>query len=147
MAKIIIYTDGSCINQIGGYACLSPNADGTYLGDYGRVPYNPCTNNIAELYAVYKAIELFIEGDLEIYTDSKYVIGCLTLWYPNWIKNNWKTANKKPVLNSDLIKTILQLIDSNPGRKISFHHIQAHKGHIHNENADTYANMGRLQLP
>ena len=56
------------------------------------------TNNIMELTAVIKALELIKKpSDIEITTDSTYVKNGITSWIFNWKSKGWKTANKKPV--------------------------------------------------
>jgi ribonuclease HI len=37
-----------------------------------------------------------------LHTDSQYVQLGITEWLPNWIRRGWKTADKKPVKNTDL---------------------------------------------
>lgn len=71
------------------------------------------TNNIAELTAIVKAIEIGVKlpdynvGDIiEIYTDSDYCIKSVLFWADNWEKNGWKTKNNKPVKNKELIQQI-----------------------------------------
>ncbi len=86
---------------------------------------NP-TNQRMELSACIKALEI-IDGNekkLNIFTDSKYVINCITLWYNNWEKNNWKTSKGLDVKNLDLIKKLYNLVKSND---VNFFHIKAHQ--------------------
>ena len=153
-----IYTDGSCINKIGGYGFVIIFPEKEANQDYpmkGKVPYDPCTNQIAELYAIYQALLYYISDisdisdisspRLHIYTDSKYSIGCLSEWYGKWIKNNWTNSKGDPVANSDLIKSILSLL-SNCFKHIDikFFHVKAHNGDFYNEWADRLANEGRF---
>lgn len=49
---------------------------------------------------------------LRIVSDSKYSINCVTDWYRNWMKNDWKTSTGSIVQNQDLIKAIRELIDA-----------------------------------
>lgn len=49
------------------------------------------TNNVAELLAIEKAIDIVQNNKkdiIEIFTDSSYSINCLTKWYNSWAKNN-----------------------------------------------------------
>ena len=64
-----------------------------------------------ELTAAIKAsrilLILIIEKQLSlknivIFTDSTYVKEGITNWINNWENNNWKTADKKNVKNTDL---------------------------------------------
>ena len=134
-----IYTDGSCINSVGGYGFVVINGEDhfDYFGKYPGI----CTNQKAELYAILKAIVCIDQKDsIEIYTDSKYAIGCLTIWYPNWLKNGWKNSKKQPVANRELIEEILLAMK---GRNIKFFHVFGHKGNFYNELADKLADQGR----
>ena len=143
-----IYTDGSCINSFGGYGfvVISGEDHFDYFGKYPGV----CTNQKAELYAILKAIVCTQTANIsernigaiatEIYTDSKYAIGCLTIWYPNWLKNGWKNSKKQPVANKELIEEILLVMK---GRNIKFFHVFGHKGNFYNELADKLADQGR----
>ena len=142
--EITFYTDGSSINNIGGYGfVLATGNDATDLHFSGRVPYNPATNQIAELYAIYVCLYWSISQghkNITIYTDSKYSIGCLTIWYHNWIKNGWVNSKGEPVANKELIHGILSLYGQITP---TFHHVRAHKGDKYNEIADRLANEGR----
>ena len=62
-----------------------------------------------------------IDEKIYIYTDSDYSMKCITVWYPEWIKNN-NYHNKK---NIDLIHKIVhfyRILD------VDFIHIRAHTG-------------------
>ncbi len=143
--QCVIYTDGSCIDKIGGYGILFLFHD-RKEEYYGKVPYNPCTNNIAELYAIKKALKIYnskYSPDYEIIlrTDSKYSINCVTNWINKWTKNNWLTSSNKPVENKELILSIDNLL-----RKYSylnFEHVYGHKGEKYNEIVDKLADLGR----
>jgi ribonuclease HI len=107
------------------------------------------SNNRAELYAILNAINIIIETkDIDshrkvvIHSDSEYSIKSLTVWMPNWKKNGWKTASKKPVENQDLLKKIDSHLQTH--KHISFNHVYAHTNStdahsIGNDNADRLA--------
>ena len=86
------------------------------------------SNNVCELTACLRAILSIkdfknfdrLNDSILIYTDSKYVINCITLWYDNWAKNNWKTSNGLDVKNLDLIKKLYNLVKS---KDVSFFNI------------------------
>ena len=86
---------------------------------------------------------------LDIYTDSEYSIKSLTVWINNWKKNDWKSANKKPVANQDIIKKIDEYLQKYKG-KIFLHHIRSHTGKkdylsLGNEMADKLATQGSMK--
>lgn len=159
-----IYTDGSYANKKGGFSFIVlPDDDsipsikkpsismrdcledwgwppGT-LAWYGPTPYDPCTNQISELFAIYWALKT-IKGDIKFYTDSKYAIGCLETggWSVAWTRNGWTNTKGKPVKNLILIKACLRLMKN---RKITFCHVRGHGDSVWNEHADFLANLGR----
>jgi len=129
---IIAFTDGSCVKQknkenICGYGVHFPNGE---LKDISKkFTHEPLTNQRTELYAIYKAIkkadEKYNFKSMMIYSDSEYSIKSLTLWINSWKKNGWMTANKKPVLNTDIIQDIDELLIKHKG-KIKFEHVMSH---------------------
>lgn len=134
----IIYTDGSCINYIGGFGIVEIENDQEVKSFYGRCP-GTATNQIAELYAIKNALTLY-SGNLTIYTDSQYSINCLTNWYKTWQHNGWKNSKNESVANQELIKEILEL---QKNRDIIYQHVYGHRGDRFNERADQLANIGR----
>ena len=47
--------------------------------------------------------------EVELFTDSKYVIDGINSWIHGWKKNNWRTSTKKPVKNEELWRTLDEL--------------------------------------
>ena len=103
------------------------------------------TNQRAELTAVLRALEI-APGDQEahIYTDSRYSIDCVTVWYKSWERNEWQTSLKKPVMNRDLIQAILIKIRERErlGTKTRFQWVKGHSNDPNNEAADRLAVRG-----
>jgi ribonuclease HI len=96
-----------------------------------------------EMKAIIEALKLLktYEIPVEIYTDSAYISNCMNQkWYEKWIKNGWKTANKKPVKNKELWMEILKYADKI--NTITFHKVPGHSGVELNEKADELANKG-----
>lgn len=133
----IVYTDGSCVKSVGGYGIVILGDD--IITYSGWVPFEPCTNQKAELYAILKTLEL-IDGPLLIRTDSEYSIKSITLWSKAWMTNDWKRSDGQPVENRPLIEAIINL-----NRDVVFEHVYGHKGNKYNEMADKLANEGRFQ--
>jgi ribonuclease HI len=81
--------------------------------------------------------------EVEVYTDSEYVRNGISTWVIGWVKNGWKTANKKQVLNQDLWQTLLQEEErlKNAGVKIVWKYVRGHSGVLLNERADVIATM------
>ena len=106
--------------------------------------YRLTTNNRMELLAVIVALESMKMPNLDItiYTDSKYVKDGSSTWMHNWIKNNWTTADRKPVKNQDLwmaLHTLLQKHD------VTLHWVRGHAGNPMNERADKLATQAITQ--
>lgn len=153
--EITVYTDGSCMKKKTGIKCgygiFFPNKE---LKDFSRpFTHGNLTNQRSELYAIYKALRVitktFVFDKIHLYTDSMYSINCLTNWINDWKKNNWKTSNKKEVLNQDIIKKIDDKILSRYSNKIIFTHVKAHTGKkdkhsLGNECADKLATSGAM---
>ncbi len=137
--KIVIYTDGAARGNPGpsGWGVVIIMGDKIVeLG--GRMDHS--TNNIMELTAPIKALEYLgknkIEGHIEIHSDSKYVITGINEWIHNWIKNGWRTASKKPVLNQELWQDLHSL---NTEFKPKWHYVEGHSGHKWNDRVDLIA--------
>ncbi|HEY4528531.1 MAG TPA: ribonuclease HI [Candidatus Paceibacterota bacterium] len=137
---ITIYTDGAARGNPG------PGGWGSIVMDDNRVvelggDEAHTTNNKMELTAVIKAIEFASENftpfaPLEIYTDSEYVMKGITIWMKDWLKRDWKTAAKKPVLNKDLWQKLLIVTEE---KEINWNYVQGHAGVTLNERSDEIA--------
>lgn len=96
------------------------------------------TNNRMELTAVIEGLRLLRRpSDVEVVSDSKYVVQGMTEWIHDWIRRGWKTAAKKPVLNEDLWRTLLDLTRGQ--KEVRFSWIAGHAGHAENERCDELA--------
>jgi len=68
--------------------------------------------------------------------DSKYVADAIKSWIYNWVKNNWKTSNKKEVAHKEMWQEIYKLIQKH---KVNPIWVKGHSGHIENEKCDRIA--------
>ena len=134
--QIEIWTDGACSNNPGkggwGAVLIYKNHRKEISGSH-----NDTTNNRMELTAVIEALKT-VKKDIpvKIYTDSKYVMEGITKWINSWKKNNWRTADKKPVKNSDLWQ---ELDKESQKHQISWQWVKGHAGNELNEIADQLA--------
>ena len=142
-ADVRIYTDGACRGNPGpgGWGVVLEHAQGRKTLHGGEAH---TTNNRMELIAVIRGLEALKRRCIvELYSDSRYVLQGITEWLPNWKRRGWKTAAKKPVLNSDL----WQQLDIQAARhEVSWHWVKGHSGHPGNEAADQLANRGIDEL-
>jgi ribonuclease HI len=139
--KIIVYTDGACSGNPGpgGWAAIILYGEKEIILRGGEAQ---TTNNRMELTAIINTFQYLQENfpslnrEVEIYSDSKYVIDGITSWMPNWIKRGWKGSDKKPVKNRDLWETIDHL---RQGLILKFIWVKGHNKDKYNEMADEIA--------
>ncbi len=146
--KIIIYCDGACSgNQFkknkGGWGAVL-----TYNGHIKKLYGGELntTNQRMELTACIRALaEVKAENmDIEIYSDSAYLVNCIhKRWYERWLKNDWKNYKKKPVENKDLW---IKLLDLLARHNVKFNKVSGHSGVELNELADELAQKGMAEL-
>ncbi len=134
-----IYTDGACTGNPGpgGWGAVIYFDDGSIheIGDASK----KTTNNRMEMQAAIAALE-FLESSgqnkpITLYTDSEYLINCVTKWVKGWKRKGWKKSDGKPVLNQDL----LEILDNLNNQQIKWQHVRGHAGNIGNERCDTIA--------
>jgi len=144
---VIVYTDGACSGN--GYSGARAGI-GVWWGD--NSPHNLSrtvqgdrhTNNTAEIQAATIAIGQAKSrsiAKLDIHTDSQFLINCITKWMPNWKRNAWMTADKKPVKNkADLLA--LDQVMADARIVVKWTHVPGHAGVRGNEEADRLAREG-----
>jgi len=137
-----IYCDGACSGNPGNAGSGLALYEGKELptliyGDYEELG----TNNTAELNALYKALEIAsnvnCENTIEICSDSKYSIECITNWAYGWKAKGWKKKGGE-IKNLELIKQTHALFEKLK-LKISIVHVKGHAGLEGNELADRMA--------
>lgn len=96
------------------------------------------TNNKMELQAVIEALKLVkYPCEIEIYSDSAYVVNAFKQkWIDNWIKNNWRTADKKEVKNVERWKELLELLSIH---NYTFIKVKGHSDNEYNNRCDELA--------
>lgn len=70
-----------------------------------------------------------------LYTDSEYLINCVTKWVKGWKKKGWKKSDGSPVLNQDL----LEILDELNSPQIKWEYVRGHAGNFGNERCDAIA--------
>ena len=78
-------------------------------------------------------------GQVELHTDSKYLLDGITKWIKGWQRNGWRTSAKKPVKNADLWR---RLTEAMSGHEVSWQWVKGHAGDPGNERADELARRG-----
>jgi ribonuclease HI len=140
--KIIIYSDGAARGNPGPAGWGSVFIVGKKVFEIGGRE-DHTTNNRMELTAAIEALKylkrhphIVEDRKIEFFCDSKYVILGITEWIGNWMKNNWRNAAKKPVLNRDLWEELYLL---NEEFKPKWNYVEGHSGDRHNDRADLIA--------
>lgn len=136
-----IYTDGSCIEEIAGWAYLVVHKGNIIRKSCGR---SGETNNHGELKAIQKGLMWLLKNDdvvnlkvVEIVTDSFYSLQMIVY------------STDIPELNTELImscRKIMKILSKS--MKISFRHVNSHKSDDSddtkfNNKVDRYATRGR----
>jgi ribonuclease HI len=148
--KITIYTDGAAKGNPGkaGWGAviifnddkLKVKSEKLKVIEIGG-SMEHATNNIMELTAPIEALRYikthFSHGvNVEIVSDSKYVILGITEWITNWQRNNWRNAANKPVMNRELWEELHEL---NQEFKPKWTYVKGHNEDKYNDRADLIA--------
>ncbi len=154
--KITIFTDGASRGNPGpgGYAAIiifpesNDNRGEFQVSSFklkvqelgGREKHT--TNNRMELRAAIEALSFLknlqlTTANLQLFSDSRYVINGITKWIYGWQKNGWQTTNKKEVENRDLWEHLL--CNSTIYRTIKWKYVGGHVGVQGNDRCDEIA--------
>lgn len=148
---IDIYTDGGCSGNPGpggwGFVILFDN---DVIKGSGSDP--DTTNNRMELTAVIEALGCLkkklkdYQGEwpsgsshrdvifkVRVFTDSVYVRNGITAWIEKWVKNGWRTSDRKDVKNRELWIRLKELSDTFAPEWIW---VKGHAGNKWNEECD-----------
>ncbi|WP_458700241.1 ribonuclease HI [Sulfurospirillum sp. 1307] len=131
MKKIYLFSDGSSLGNPGqgGYCAI------LRFGEHEKVisgAIRDATNNQMELLAVIEGLRALKEPcEVEIVSDSSYVVKGINEWL-----ENWKQKEFKKVKNPDLWKEYVEV--SKP-HKIKATWVRGHNGHEENERCDKIA--------
>ncbi|TAK38480.1 MAG: ribonuclease HI [Lysobacteraceae bacterium] len=131
-----VHTDGACLGNPGpgGWAALL-RYRGRERELSGGEPAT--TNNRMELMAAIMALETLREPcDVVLHTDSQYVRQGITLWMPNWLRRNWRTATGAAVKNQDLWE---RLQAAAARHRVDWRWVKGHSGDPDNERVDQLA--------
>jgi ribonuclease HI len=130
-----IYTDGACRGNPGpgGWAWASGN------DHYASGAEAHTTNQRMEVMAVIEALRSTPDEDIEIVSDSTYVVKCFNdKWHAGWLRRGWKNSQGQPVANRDLWEQLIELV-LNGGRSVRFTWVKGHSGDKGNDFVDVLA--------
>jgi len=143
MKNIKIFSDGSSLGNPGA------GGWGTLLKYNNQIKelsgsQNNTTNNRMELLGVIKGLEALKEPcNVEVISDSTYVVKAINEWLKGWVIKGWKNSAKKDVKNTDLWKQYLEVSKSH---NIKAFWVKGHAGHEENERCDILARTAAEQL-
>jgi ribonuclease HI len=138
---IALFTDGACSGNPGpgGWAYIL--RDGPTKKERAESGgESMTTNNRMELMAVIEGLKALSRPcNVQLYSDSQYVLQGLNSWMAGWKKNGWRRKSGtrfEELKNADLWKILDSLKQMHD---ISFHHVKGHAGHPENERCDVMA--------
>ena len=130
-----VYTDGACRGNPGpgGWAW----AEGAHRFASGHA--RETTNQRMELLAAIEALRATPDGEIEIVSDSTYVVNCFKdKWHVGWLRRGWRNTQGQPVANRDLWEDLLALV-LDADREVRFTWVKGHSGDQMNDFVDALA--------
>jgi len=148
VSDINIYCDGACSpnpGKAGTGIAIYEKTQATALY-YGLYEANG-TNNSAELYGMLEAFKLALpyikQGkSVQILSDSKYSIDCLTKWATGWKNKGWTRGKNEEIKNLNIIQPAYELYQKIKN-DITVSHVKGHANIEGNELADRMAVLAR----
>ena len=137
MKQVTLFCDGSSLGNPGpgGYGGILRY--GKYEKEYGGYDLHT-TNNKMELKAVIEGLKMLKEPcEVQIVSDSSYVVKGINEWLPNWQKKEFKK-----VKNPELWKEYIHVAKPH---KIKATWVRGHNGHTENERCDAIAKEQALK--
>ncbi len=131
MKKVYLYCDGSSLGNpgYGGYCSILKYKNNQKIISGAK---DNATNNQMELLAAIKGLEAIKEPcEIELVSDSNYVVKANNEWLEGWIKKDFKN-----VKNVELWKRYVKAAQPH---KINAIWVKGHNGHKENEECDKIA--------
>jgi len=149
-AEIQIYCDGAC--------SPNPGKSGTGLAVYHKGKVSVLyyglyqangTNNTAELNGLlysFKLAKKYLDNvkQVQVLSDSKYSIDCITKWANGWKAKGWTRGKGEEIKNVELIKECFSLYQAIK-KQLVITHVKGHANIEGNELSDRMAVLARQQ--
>lgn len=143
MPLITVYTDGACSGNPGpgGWAWAEAPE-----GEVWACGYDPfTTNQRMEIMAALEAVRSHPSGELEIVSDSTYVVNCFRDgWWKGWVAKGWINSKRQPVANRDLWEPLVDRYRSRDG-EVRFRWVKGHGSDPLNDIVDRMAVRAALE--
>lgn len=141
---IRVWTDGCCLKNPGGAGSWAYVLErGDKVVRRHAVAVTATTNNKMELLAAIEGIRavepimLATEEEIQLISDSTYVVKGWNEWLTRWKEKGWRRGNQK-LPNVDLWQILDYTVAEHPG-DVSFVWERGHSGSVFNEMADKMA--------
>jgi len=136
LTRVELFTDGACKGNPGpggwGVLIRSGSTEKELSGGEKLT-----TNNRMEMTAAIEGLNALKRPcHVVLSTDSSYVKDGITKWVHGWIRNGWRTADRKPVKNVELWQALLQ---ATARHRVEWQWVRGHNGHPENERVDKLA--------
>lgn len=143
--KIVkIFSDGSSYNNgkkdpnkpmYGAYASIITDSNDKPLLKFSDW-YEDVTNNQMELFGFIKAATEFFKRykgnskyEIQVYSDSQYLVNGVNKYLNNWKRNNWKNSSKQEVKNREMWEMINYIVENGkPDVNFKFIWCKGHNG-------------------
>jgi ribonuclease HI len=140
---VVIHTDGACSGNPGPGGWGAILSSGSHEKEL-KGGETHTTNNRMELMAAIAALEALKKPSIvDLHTDSQYLQQGISQWIRGWKRNGWRTADKKPVKNTDLWQRLDAALAQH---EVRWHWVRGHNGHDLNERADRLARSAIADL-
>ena len=139
----VVYTDGAAESTNPGPAAwgaviLIPEFDSevdTPLLKNGFI--GNTTNQVAELMGALEGLRSTpVAAQVELVSDSQYVLKGLTEWRTGWLRRGWRNAAGQPIANRTIWEVLYAAADE---REVMTRWVKGHSGDRYNEMADRLA--------
>ena len=138
--KVELYCDGACLGNPGpggwGYLLRVPSAEGPKEKEASGAERDTTNNRMELLAAISGLAALSRPCEVDLYSDSQYVVKGIQSWIKGWKAKGWRKADGKPVMNIELWQALDALLLKH---RVEAHWVKGHAGHPENERVDQLA--------
>jgi ribonuclease HI len=138
--RVELYCDGACLGNPGpggwGYLLRVATPEGPKEKEASGAEAGTTNNRMELLAAIRGLASLTRPCDVDLYSDSQYVVKGIQGWIEGWKRKNWRRADGGQVLNVELWKALDMELQRH---RVEAHWVRGHHGHPENERVDHLA--------